>query len=55
MKNITIEVIWRIANTAAYIIKVVVMVIPFRIENNKIYLVYNEPNQYKPEKKKIFS
>jgi len=31
------------------------MVIPFRIENNKKNLVYNEPNQYKPEIKKIFS
>jgi len=31
------------------------MVIPFRIENIKSFLVYNEPNQYKPEKKKVFS
>jgi len=30
------------------------MVIPFRIENNKKFLVYNESNPYMPEKEKNY-
>jgi len=29
------------------------MVIPLRIENNERFLVYNEPNPKRPEKKKL--